>query len=125
MNARAAEILRIAILLRDGNACVYCGGQRGERRLINGRMAVVKVTVDHVLPRSWGGKDTPRNLVCACERCNTMKATMDGETFAFMLKRYGFIKTRRQLTRRIDDAVAKPLDRRRAAAIYTQLTTKK
>lgn len=125
MNARAAEILRIAILLRDGNACVYCGGHRGERRLINGRMAVVKVTVDHVLPRSWGGKDTPRNLVCACERCNTMKATMDGETFAFMLKRYGFIKTRRQLTRRIDDAVAKPLDRCRATAIYTQLTTKK
>ena len=125
MNARDTEILRIAVLLRDDSTCVYCGTTRGAVRFVDGRKTLVKVTVDHILPRSWGGRDTPKNLVCACDRCNTMKATMDDETFAFMLKRMGLIKTRSELTDRVKVAIAKRLDRKRAARIYTQLNRKK
>lgn len=49
------------ILRRDGYTCQYCGA-RGE-----------SMTVDHVIPRSQGGKDTWENLVCACFDCNRRK----------------------------------------------------
>lgn len=45
--------------LRDRGLCGYCG-KRGR-------------TVDHVLPRSRGGRDTWENTVLACERCNGRK----------------------------------------------------
>lgn len=122
---RIDEVLRIAILLRDRKTCVFCGAVRGQVRLFDGAPVRVKVTVDHVLPRSWGGKDYPSNLVCACERCNTMKATMDGETFAFMLKRHGLITTRRELTDRIEAATAQRIDLVKAARVYAAANKKK
>ncbi len=49
------------VLKRDGNQCQYCGTKRA------------KLTVDHVIPRTRGGKDSWENLVCACQRCNNLK----------------------------------------------------
>lgn len=125
MTQREIDILRIAVLLRDAGQCVYCGAVDGQIALINGKRTRVFVTADHVLPRCWGGRNVPGNMVCACSRCNTIKATMDGETFAFMLKRYGFIKTRRSLAKRIEAATAKPIDRHRATKLYNRMTKKK
>jgi DNA-directed RNA polymerase subunit RPC12/RpoP len=51
---------RSLIYKRDNNTCQYCGSTR-------------KLTLDHVLPRSKGGRDTWSNLVVACSRCNTRK----------------------------------------------------
>lgn len=49
------------ILRRDRYICQYCGAE-------NRRM-----TVDHVIPRSYGGTDSWDNLVCSCIRCNNIK----------------------------------------------------
>ncbi|MGR3810864.1 HNH endonuclease [Jiulongibacter sp. NS-SX5] len=48
------------IFKRDGNKCVYCGTRR-------------ELTLDHVLPKSRGGKTNWDNLVAACKRCNGRK----------------------------------------------------
>lgn len=42
-------------------ACMYCGDTAGPFHL------------DHVVPRSRGGPDHPRNIVRACQRCNLSK----------------------------------------------------
>ena len=52
---------RDLVLERDGFACVYCGCEGGNLQL------------DHVIPRSRGGADTPDNLVAACRSCNASK----------------------------------------------------
>jgi len=49
------------ILKRDGYKCAYCG------------RSDLPLTIDHVIPRSKGGKDTWENLVAACYRCNNKK----------------------------------------------------
>jgi 5-methylcytosine-specific restriction endonuclease McrA len=54
---------RLRIFVRDGFRCQYCGGRR----------AAGELTLDHVQPRSRGGRSTPENLVAACARCNTRK----------------------------------------------------
>ena len=50
---------RPGVLARDGHRCGYCGGYAG--------------TIDHVLPRSRGGRNTWTNTVAACEGCNGRK----------------------------------------------------
>lgn len=57
---------RLALYIRDGFACVYCGlDLRGA--------APADVTLDHLLPRSAGGKNDATNLVTACKRCNSSR----------------------------------------------------
>ena len=51
---------RRTVLQRDSHRCAYCGG--GARH------------VDHVHPRSKGGRHEWTNVVAACVRCNHRKA---------------------------------------------------
>ncbi len=55
------QITRQNVLRRDRRTCQYCGQKEGV------------MTVDHVIPRSTGGRDTWENLVCACSPCNNKK----------------------------------------------------
>ena len=48
---------------RDGNRCQYCGK----------RYPTGELSLDHVVPRSLGGRTTWENIVCACVQCNVRK----------------------------------------------------
>jgi 5-methylcytosine-specific restriction endonuclease McrA len=50
---------RAGVRVRDGGRCAYCGGHA--------------TTIDHVLPRSRGGKNSWLNTVAACGSCNQRK----------------------------------------------------
>ena len=53
-------ISRKNILRRDHFRCQYCGSHD-------------RLTIDHVMPKSRGGRDTWENLVAACTPCNNRK----------------------------------------------------
>lgn len=55
---------RLAIYIRDGLACVYCG-----RGVEDG----AQLTLDHIRPYSKGGKNTAKNLVTCCHTCNSAR----------------------------------------------------
>jgi 5-methylcytosine-specific restriction endonuclease McrA len=55
------KITRKAVLARDAWTCQYCGTQRSG------------LTVDHVIPRSRGGKSVWENIVASCAPCNRRK----------------------------------------------------
>jgi len=57
------RLTRRNLMLRDGYRCQYCGRSAGERAL----------NIDHVLPRSRGGRESWENLVTACQPCNRRK----------------------------------------------------
>jgi 5-methylcytosine-specific restriction endonuclease McrA len=54
---------RHRILARDKYRCQYCG-RRG---------TAFELTLDHILPRSRGGKTLAENLCAACRECNNRK----------------------------------------------------
>lgn len=60
-------LTRKNILTRDNNQCQYCGTHKGP------------MTVDHIIPKTVGGKDTWENLVCSCARCNNKKGDRSPE----------------------------------------------
>ena len=60
---RHVRFSRINIFARDGFICQYC----------NVRPARSELNLDHVVPRSLGGKTTWENVVCSCLDCNRRK----------------------------------------------------
>lgn len=60
VQAKSESASRIAILRRDRHTCTYCGRPG--------------YTVDHIVPKSRGGRYTWQNLVTACAECNVTKA---------------------------------------------------
>jgi len=54
---------RLNIYLRDRETCQYCGGKFPKSEL----------SLDHVIPRAYGGKSRWDNLVCCCFTCNRKK----------------------------------------------------
>jgi 5-methylcytosine-specific restriction endonuclease McrA len=62
------------ILRRDSYTCIYCGLQPGEKK--QGRLLSREdFTVDHIIPRSRGGRNTWGNTACACYTCNQRKGS--------------------------------------------------
>jgi 5-methylcytosine-specific restriction endonuclease McrA len=54
---------RTNLFFRDQSECQYCGKEQ------DGKL----MTIDHILPKSRGGKNTWENLVVACKKCNQRK----------------------------------------------------
>lgn len=70
---RNVVMTRQNIFKRDNNTCVYCGKQSD-------------LTLDHVMPKSRGGKTHWENLVTACKRCNSEKGSYTPEEAKMPLK---------------------------------------
>lgn len=70
---------RLAIYLRDGLACCYCG---------QGIEDDAKLTLDHLNPHSKGGSNKPENLVTCCLRCNSSRGNRSWSMFASSVASY-------------------------------------
>lgn len=60
---REVRFSRLNIYARDRQRCQYCGIKLPKSEL----------NLDHVVPRSGGGKTTWDNVVCSCAACNRLK----------------------------------------------------
>lgn len=58
--------LRLQILQRDDHTCQWCGTTTGPMH------------VDHIVPRRWGGNNSPHNLQTLCQSCNLRKGATVG-----------------------------------------------
>jgi 5-methylcytosine-specific restriction endonuclease McrA len=77
------KVSKRGVLLRDQHKCAYCGDHA--------------TTIDHVYPRSKGGKNTWQNLVAACVKCNHKKGSRTLEEARMTPKWKGYVPTRAQL----------------------------
>ncbi|MBS2961873.1 HNH endonuclease [Actinocrinis puniceicyclus] len=57
---RGVPLTRRAVFARDAGRCVYCDAPA--------------TSIDHVIPRSRGGRHAWDNVVSSCRRCNHVKA---------------------------------------------------
>jgi 5-methylcytosine-specific restriction endonuclease McrA len=62
---RAVKFNRRNIYVRDDFRCQYCGCRPPREEL----------TIDHVVPRSRGGRSEWENVVLACQSCNARKGS--------------------------------------------------
>jgi len=71
---------RANLFRRDRGQCQYCGSTK-------------QLTIDHVIPRSKGGKTSWTNLVTACNRCNVLKGDKTLEQVSMQLQTEPFVPT--------------------------------
>jgi 5-methylcytosine-specific restriction endonuclease McrA len=82
------------ILLRDRNTCQFCSRT----------LPASELTLDHVVPRSRGGRSSWENLVACCYQCNNSKGDRTPEEAGIALTRRPrpfTLHTSRQLMRLI------------------------
>lgn len=69
------KISRLGVFIRDAFRCQYCGQKFSYKNL----------TIDHVVPRSRGGKTEWSNVVTACNSCNIKKGDRTPEEARMLL----------------------------------------
>lgn len=74
---QSRALSRKNILLRDRNTCQFCGHA----------FPASELTLDHVLPRSRGGRSSWENLVACCYTCNNNKGDRTPEEAGLTLQR--------------------------------------
>ena len=82
-SSEAKRLWRRKIKQRWDYECAYCGSDKD-------------LTIDHVVPRSKGGTDFTKNVVCCCHDCNQSKSHTPWEDWYFSqeffsMKRYNNI----------------------------------
>ena len=63
--SRIPSSLRQEVISRSGQHCSYCQSQQ--------RIMGAALTIDHIIPESFGGTTTLDNLCLACWECNLIK----------------------------------------------------
>lgn len=69
---------KTAILQKTKWCCAYCGIKLNQDIY----------TIDHILPRSKGGKNSIENLIAACRNCNARKGDKSIEQFRLWITHY-------------------------------------
>jgi 5-methylcytosine-specific restriction endonuclease McrA len=103
---------RLAIYLRDGLACCYCG---------QGVEDGAKLTLDHLTPHSQDVNNLPANLVTACHLCNSRRGARDWQEFAEAVAGYlNHNITGREIITHIQNTIQRPLDVKAAQALIAR-----
>ncbi len=74
---KSVMLTRQNVFKRDSHECLYCGSKKD-------------LTLDHVLPKSRGGKSTWDNLATACKKCNSLKGDKTPEEAEMSLSQTPF-----------------------------------
>jgi CRISPR/Cas system Type II protein with McrA/HNH and RuvC-like nuclease domain len=77
-NRKSTKVNRHRIFKRDNHECVYCGSTK-------------QLTLDHVIPKSRGGRNEWTNLVACCFKCNLKKGNKTPEEAKMKLKEKPYV----------------------------------
>jgi len=98
---------RLAIYLRDGLTCAYCGST-----LEDG----AKLSLDHLKPYSKGGSNEATNLVTCCGKCNSSRQDRPWKDFTKDVSQYLLVNSEEIIAhinrcrrRKIDPAAAQKI----------------
>lgn len=93
---------RLAIYLRDGMACAWCG---------MGIEDGIRLTLDHLIPHIHGGSNEATNLVTSCLTCNSSRGDRPIIEFACAVAQYkNHDLTWDSVLDHITDCIERPLD---------------
>ena len=107
-----APVKRLAIYLRDGVACAYCG---------DGIEDGAQLSLDHIVPHSQGGRHEASNLVTACRRCNSARG--DRQVVDFAARVAGYLNrdaTPEAIMSHVNECVGRELPRAEAKILLAR-----
>lgn len=106
---------RLAIYLRDGLACVYCGSTVEDG---------TQLSLDHIIPYSEGGSTKSENIVTCCKKCNSSRGNRNYCEFADKVA--GYLNhgiSSQDIITHIENTRQRPVDLKAAKALIAQRGT--
>ena len=100
---------RLAIYIRDGLACAYCGATIED----------TKMTLDHIIPYSMGGSNDQTNLVTCCHKCNSSRGARELREFIDSVSSYT-LQNADKIHTYILETIQKPIDVKAAKKIIAE-----
>lgn len=100
---------RLAIYIRDGLACAYCGATIED----------TKMTLDHIIPYSMGGSNDQTNLVTCCHKCNSSRGARELREFIDSVSAYT-LQDADKIHAYILETIQKPIDVKAAKKIIAE-----
>ena len=104
---------RLAIYLRDGMACAYCGATIEDG---------AELSLDHIRPYSHRGTNEAANLVTCCKRCNSARGNRPMRVFAATVAAYLDARAT-DIIKHVNNCRRRVLDMDEAKAIMTRRGT--
>ncbi|MBT7080176.1 MAG: HNH endonuclease [Chloroflexi bacterium] len=104
---------RLAIYLRDGLSCAYCGSTVEDG---------AELSLDHLQPRSKDGNNSPQNLVTCCRKCNTARGNRPVAEFAGKVAGYVGIR-KKAIIKHINDCRNRKLPKAQASKMLRRRGT--
>lgn len=105
-----SQTTRLAIYLRDGLSCAYCGASVEQG---------AQLTLDHLTPYSKGGTNAATNLVTCCSRCNSSRGNRSVASFARGVAAYLNVSDT-DIVRHVRNAVRRTLPRAEARKLIAR-----
>lgn len=96
-----AKLTRTNLFRRDNYTCQYC----------NKHLSKENRTMDHIIPRSKGGKHTWKNTVTCCRKCNAKKGSKSLSESNMVLIKEPFVPTNYNLIFSIVENIKEPWNR--------------
>lgn len=81
INYTKIKFTRKNVFTRDNFTCLYCGYKPND---------IKELQLEHIIPKSRGGKTTWTNTVCSCYKCNTKKGDKTPQEAGMKLMRKPF-----------------------------------
>lgn len=75
---KKVQLSRQNVFRRDNHTCMYCGSRK-------------HLTIDHVMPKSRGGRNTWKNFATSCSDCNVKKGNKTPEEAGMVLSHEPFV----------------------------------
>jgi 5-methylcytosine-specific restriction endonuclease McrA len=101
---------RLAIYLRDGLACVYCGSSVEDG---------IQLSLDHCKPYSKGGNNSEKNLVTCCAKCNSSRGNRSQAGFICAVAGY-VEKDEKEIARHVRNCRNRKIDTNEAKKIIAR-----
>lgn len=81
MKTQTKQKHRLRKWTEQGGKCVFCN----RPMWILGVHPIGKkqrqATIEHIIPKAFGGTNHPSNLACSCSQCNNLRGTLPFDTF--------------------------------------------
>jgi len=87
---KKVQLTRQNIFRRDDYTCLYCGDKNNN------------LTIDHVYPKSRGGKNSWKNFATACFDCNVRKGNRTPEEAGLVLLHEPFVPSYLYFVKKMD-----------------------
>lgn len=83
---------RVKLWEKQDGKCCYCNRPMWVKGVHEKRKNSLQATLEHKIPKAFGGKNHMENLACSCQDCNTKRGIINHNDFKLIRKQNNWMR---------------------------------